>query len=132
VDQQVKGVAKAVARALADKLEDLGGEADELDRHLAAMRLRLEDRGSYRDAVAGTLTLLAAIREDVRRGIADPTERRKIIEALGATFHCWKDGPERKCRVELPFGVKVDVHGMKGSGSSGRTKDFHTVQLLSA
>jgi DNA invertase Pin-like site-specific DNA recombinase len=103
VDDLAEEESRRTREALKEKIASLGREADELDRYIVGLRLKMEARGERRRAAESTLGLLDAMREAVRRGVDDAKERRKFIEATGARFVAWKDG--HRVRLELPVGL---------------------------
>jgi DNA invertase Pin-like site-specific DNA recombinase len=117
IDAQAEADSKLLVKALKDKLVELDREADELDRHIAGLRLRIESLGERRRAAEATLGLLDRIRARIQEGINDHEEKREIIEMLEARFDVWRDGDNRRVRVRLPFGV----HSANSGDSPGRS-----------
>jgi DNA invertase Pin-like site-specific DNA recombinase len=96
-----------------EKLESLSQEAGELNKHIAGLRHRIAMWGERRHLVQGTLDVIEQIRERLRTGDPDDGEKREIMDMLDARFFAWKEGPDRRVRVELPLGV----HGVNLASS---------------
>jgi DNA invertase Pin-like site-specific DNA recombinase len=103
IDAQAEADSKLLVKALKEKLGELDRDADELDRHIAGLRLRIEAGGERRRALLGTLAILDSIRDRIAAGINDAGEKREIIEMLDAKVYAWKEGRERHVRVRLPL-----------------------------
>jgi DNA invertase Pin-like site-specific DNA recombinase len=92
-----------------EKLESLSREASELDKHIAGLHHQIDVRGARRKIVGGTLEIIGEIRQRLRHGDPDDSEKRQIIEMLDARFYAWRDGPDlagdRHVRAELPLGL---------------------------
>ncbi len=106
VDSKLEADDVLLIKAYDEKLVDLGREAGELDRHVGAMRIRIEARSERRRVAESTLGLLDNLRDAVRRGISDPEEKRKYIEATGVRFRVWKDG--HRVAFELPACLRCE------------------------
>jgi hypothetical protein len=104
VEAQMETDSPLLTATLRDKLSELDREASELDRQIADIRLRIEAACSYRQSIEATLAILDEIRTRIREGIDDDEEKREIIDILEPRVFAWKDGRERRVRVELPLG----------------------------
>lgn len=117
IDKQVKQLiecqmenaeSKLLAAALKEKLRGLDAEAEELDRHIADLRDRIEALGQRGRTIDAFLAAIDKIRERARAGLLDQAEKRDIIEMLAARIYAWKEGTTRRVRVELPFGTRCE------------------------
>jgi hypothetical protein len=105
VDARLEADSKLLASAIKDKLKDLDRMADDIDRHVADLRSRIEALGQRRRLIDGFLGIIGQIRQRARDGLLDREEKRDIFEMLGARAFAWRDGEQRRIRVELPFGA---------------------------
>jgi DNA invertase Pin-like site-specific DNA recombinase len=118
IDAQAEADSKLLVKAIKDKLAELDREADDLDCHIASLRLRVEAAGDRRRIVQGMLSVLDPIRDRIRQGIADAEEKREIIDMLEARVYAWLEGGRRRVRVELPVGL----HCANSDGSTSRIR----------
>lgn len=115
IDKQVKQLvdcqlenagSKLLATALKEKLQGLDKEAEELDYHIADLRMRIEALGHRGKTIAAFLAGIDELRDRARMGHLDMEEKRTILKAMDARVFAWKDGDFRKVKVELPFGTR--------------------------
>jgi hypothetical protein len=88
IDAQAEADSKLLVKALKDKLAELDREADELDRHIAGLRLRIESLSERRRAAEATLGVLDRIRARIQDGTATPRKNVKSSRCLrhGSTY----------------------------------------------
>jgi DNA invertase Pin-like site-specific DNA recombinase len=109
LDCQMKNAdSKLAVASLKESLRGLDAEAEDLDRHIADLRLRIEALGQRGRTIDAFLASIEKLRVRAREGMLDDAEKREVIEALGARIYAWKEGADRRVRVELPFGTRCD------------------------
>jgi hypothetical protein len=103
--QMENAESKLLVAALKDKLKTFDAQAEDLDRHIDDLRARIAASGQRARLIEAFMASIERIRDRARRGLLDQQEKRKIIELLSARVYAWKEGSNRKVRVELPFGT---------------------------